>query len=61
MKIVADGETVDEVAPIVIKKNYVTIAFEATKTGRVYFRNNDFDAEIGNNDGSLSVTLKIAP
>jgi len=61
MKIVADGESEAEVAPIIAKRNYVTTAFEAPKTGRIYFRNNDSDAGIGNNDGSLSVTLTIAP
>jgi hypothetical protein len=59
MKIVADNEPFEDVEPIHIGKLYESTALEISKTGRIYFRNNDTDAGISDNSGSLRVSVRL--
>jgi len=58
MKIVPDGKTVEEIAPVFVGKNYETTAYEATTEGSLYFAVNDI---VITNDNTGAFDLSIVP
>lgn len=59
-KIVPEGEDPKEVTPIVISTFYEETPLEITEGGRLYFRSNDTNGGVVNNDGFLDVKVSLA-